>query len=251
MIPPQNPVGEYTPEPDPTPQRRAERIAEIERLPVEARAAVAGLTPPQLDTKYRNWTVRQIIHHLADSQMNAFIRFRLALTEDTPTIKPYDESRWAELPDMKAADVQLSLSLLGALHARWVLLLRSMTDADFDRAYHHPEFQKTYRLADVLGIYAHHGRHHTAQIRWLRKENGGDARERLKCRDPMPTPHPGRLPGTGWGDRPLSPSSKERGRRVRGEGVARAAPSATYFLVSSLTASTILSASFSLNSPLP
>ncbi|HJZ90200.1 MAG TPA: putative metal-dependent hydrolase [Gemmataceae bacterium] len=172
MTPPPNPAGEYIPEPDPMPQRRAELIAQIERLPADARAAVVGLSPTQLDTRYRNWTVRQIIHHLADSHLNAFIRFRLALTEDTPTIKPYDESKWAELPDMKAADVDLSLRLLEGLHARWVLLLRAMTDADFAREYHHPEYRKTYRLAEVLGMYAHHGRHHTGQIQWLRQSNG-------------------------------------------------------------------------------
>jgi uncharacterized damage-inducible protein DinB len=172
MTPPKNPAGEYTPEPDPTPQRRAELIAQIERLPADARAAVAGLSATQLDTKYRNWTVRQIVHHLADSHMNAFVRFRLALTEDTPTIKPYDESKWAELPDMTGADVELSLRLLEALHARWVWLLRAMTEADFAREYHHPEYRKKYRLAEVLGMYAHHGRHHTGQIQWLRRTNG-------------------------------------------------------------------------------
>jgi len=144
-------------------------IAEIEKLPGVARAAVAGLTREQLDTKYRNWTVRQIIHHLADSHMNAFIRFRLALTEETPTVKPYDETRWAELTETRTADVELSLRLLEALHARWAILLRAMSDADFQRSYHHPQYQRTSSLGEVLGLYAHHGRHHTGQIRWLRQ----------------------------------------------------------------------------------
>jgi hypothetical protein len=172
MNPPQSPAGEYVREANPSPARRAELIAEIEKLPAEARQAVAGLTREQLDTKYRNWTVRQIIHHLADSHMHAFVRFRLALTEDTPTIKPYDETRTAELADTRAADVELSLRLLEGLHARWAILLRSMSDADFQRSYHHPEYGETLPLSEVLGSYAHHGRHHVGQIRWLRQAKG-------------------------------------------------------------------------------
>ena len=172
MTPPQSPAGEYTPEPDPSPARRAELIAEVERLPGALREAVAGLSAAQLDTKYRNWTVRQIVHHLADSHMHAFIRFRLALTEDTPTVKPYDETRTAELLDTRTADVELSLRLLDALHARWTHLLRSMSDADFARAYHHPQYDRTFRLVEALGSYAHHGRHHVGQIRWLRQAGG-------------------------------------------------------------------------------
>jgi hypothetical protein len=172
MSPPQSPAGEYVAEPNPSPARRAELIAEIEQLPAVARAAVAGLSREQLDTKYRNWTVRQILHHLTDSHINAFVRFRLALTEETPTIKPYDESRWAELADTKGADVELSLRLMDALHGRWVILLRGMSDADFARSYHHPQYDKTFRLGEVLGMYAHHGRHHTGQIRWLRQNRG-------------------------------------------------------------------------------
>jgi hypothetical protein len=122
-----------------------------------------------LETKYRNWTIRQIIHHLADSHVNAYVRFRLALTEDAPKIKPYDETRWAELPDAKSEDVELSLRLLEAIHARWARLLHAMSDADFSRAYKHPEFNATYKLSEALGSYAHHGRHHVGQIRWRRK----------------------------------------------------------------------------------
>jgi uncharacterized damage-inducible protein DinB len=172
MNPPQSPAGEYVAEPKPSAARRAELIAEIEKLPAVARAAVAGLSREQLDTKYRNWTVRQILHHLADSHINAFIRFRLALTEETPTVKPYDESRWAELADTKGADVELSLRLMDALHGRWVILLRGMSEADFARSYHQPQYGKTYRLDEVLGMYAHHGRHHTGQVTWLRQDRG-------------------------------------------------------------------------------
>jgi hypothetical protein len=167
MSPPNFPAGPYTSELNPSPARRTELIAEIERLPTRIQELVAGLSAKQLDTPYKNWTVRQIVHHLADSHMNAFIRFRVALTEDRPTIKPYDETRWAELPDTKTADVDLSVKLLEALHARWAILLRSMRDADFERSYYHPEYKKEFRLAEAVGLYAHHCRHHPAQIAWL------------------------------------------------------------------------------------
>lgn len=172
MTPPDAPAGEYMPEPAPTPARRAELIAEVADLPATVRGLVAGLSADRLETPYKKWTVRQIVHHLADSHMNAVIRFRWTLTEDTPTIKPYDETRWTELADTKAADIGLSLALLGALHARWVYLMRAMADADWARAYFHPEYKKTFRLAEVLGLYAHHGRHHAGQIDWLRRANG-------------------------------------------------------------------------------
>jgi DinB superfamily len=168
MMPPDFPAGTYAPEPNPTSARRAELIAEIERLPARVHELIAGLNAVQIGSRYKNWTVRQIVHHLADSHMNAFVRFRLTLTEEKPTIKPYDETRWAELPDTKTADAMLSVRLLEALHARWALLLRAMSDADFERSYLHPEYQKEFRLAEALGLYAHHCRHHTAQIAWVR-----------------------------------------------------------------------------------
>jgi len=167
MTPPDFPAGEYVAEPNPPRQRRAELIAEVGRLPARVNQLVADLSAAQLDRRYKKWTVRQIVHHLADSHMNAFVRFRLTLTEDRPTIKPYDETRWAELLDTRTADVSLSLKLLDALHARWVLLMRSMPDADWERSYVHPEYQKEFRLAEALGLYANHGRHHSAQIEWL------------------------------------------------------------------------------------
>ena len=171
MTPPDFPAGAYTPETDPTPARRAEMINEIEQLPTRVKELVGDLDSARLDIRYRNWSVRQIVHHLADSHMNALVRFRLALTEDNPTIKPYDETRWSELPESKAADVMLSVRLLEALHARWVLLLQSMSEADFERTYIHPEYQKTFPLAEVLGMYAHHCRHHCAQIAWVLERN--------------------------------------------------------------------------------
>ncbi len=111
MTPPANPAGEYVPEPTPSAARRAEFIAEIEQFPAKLRALVAGLTPAQLDTKYKNWTVRQLVHHLAESHINGFIRWRLALTEDAPTIKPYDESKCSELADSRTADIEQTIQL--------------------------------------------------------------------------------------------------------------------------------------------
>jgi hypothetical protein len=170
MNAPEFPAGPYEAEPHLTGERRGELIDEIGRLPGRVRELVAGLGTAHLDTKYKNWTIRQIVHHLADSHMNALVRFRLALTEDRPTIKPYDETRWAELSDAKSGDVRLSIELLEALHARWVALLRAMSEADFERTYFHPEHQKEFRLMEVLGVYAHHCRHHLGQIAWLLKK---------------------------------------------------------------------------------
>ena len=148
-------------------------IDDIELAPGTLRAAVAGLTPEQLDTPYRQggWTVRQVVHHLADSHINSIVRFKLALTEQTPTIRPYEEARWARLPDARLP-IGVSLALLDALHERWVVLLRSLTPDDFaSRAYDHPEGGLT-PLRAALGLYAWHGKHHTAHIAGLRQRNG-------------------------------------------------------------------------------
>jgi uncharacterized damage-inducible protein DinB len=168
------PVGRYSPEGELTPARRKELIDEIEGLPAKLRAAVSDLSSTQLDTPYRpgGWTVRQVIHHLPDSHMNAYIRFKLALTEDTPTIKPYEEAAWAELADNRTTPAEVSLTLLEALHRRWVDLLRSMGDADFGRTFMHPEQNRTLRLEQVLGLYAWHGRHHLGHITGLAERMG-------------------------------------------------------------------------------
>ena len=136
-------------------------------------AAVAGLDDRQLDTPYRpgGWTVRQVVHHYADSHANSYVRFRLALTEDAPVIKPYDEQRWAELPDAKSAPISVSLTLLSALHQRWVLLLRSLDDQTFARTFIHPELGEM-RLDKTLGLYAWHCHHHVAHITNLRARQG-------------------------------------------------------------------------------
>lgn len=155
----------------------AERGAMVDAIaatPANLRAAVRGLTDRQLDTPYRpgGWTVRQVVHHVPDSHLNAYCRFKLALTEDVPTVKPYDEAKWAELIDGKSALVAESLTLLEALHARWVLLLRAMRPDDFRRKLNHPEWDSPPFLDDMLAMYAWHGRHHTAHITELRKREG-------------------------------------------------------------------------------
>jgi uncharacterized damage-inducible protein DinB len=169
---PQNPAGPFEPEGDYGPDRRQHFVQTIADAPARLREAVAGLSGEQLDTRYRNWTVRQIVHHLADSHANAYVRFKWALTEDHPLIKAYDETRWAALDDSRTGDVAVPLALLDALHARWVLLLGAMTDEQFRRTYLHPETGKTVSLNAALCSYAWHGRHHTAQITWLRQKHG-------------------------------------------------------------------------------
>ena len=153
---------------------RAAMIDQIAQAPASFRTAVKGLNEKQLDTSYRpgGWTVRQVVHHVADSHMNAYCRFKLALTEDVPTIKAYNEAKWAELVDGRSALVADSLSLLEALHARWVMLLRSMQPADFNRLLNHPEWKAPGSIDVLLALYAWHSRHHCAHITELRKRQG-------------------------------------------------------------------------------
>ncbi|MBM3265955.1 MAG: putative metal-dependent hydrolase, partial [candidate division Zixibacteria bacterium] len=133
------PIGPFTYDHDITKGERTRLIDEIADAPRNLRIAVEGLSPEQLDTPYRpgGWTLRQVVHHLPDSHLNSYTRFKLALTEDHPTIRPYFEARWAELEDGRTAPMKLSLALLDALHRRWVVLLRSMTDTDFSRTFYH------------------------------------------------------------------------------------------------------------------
>jgi hypothetical protein len=153
--------------------QRRRAIDVIASAPAKLRAAVTGLTDAQLDTPYRpgGWTVRQVTHHLADSHMNAYVRFKLALTEDEPTIKPYDEARWAELADARQMPVETSLVLLERLHDRWVVLLRSMSAQDFARRLRHPE-TGVQRLDQVLALYEWHAKHHVAHVSSLRERMG-------------------------------------------------------------------------------
>ncbi|HEU0077220.1 MAG TPA: putative metal-dependent hydrolase, partial [Longimicrobiaceae bacterium] len=146
---------------------------QIADTPARLRAAVEGLSPEQLDTPYRpgGWTVRQLVHHLPDSHMNAYTRLKLALTEDEPTIKPYDEAAWALLEDSRSTPPEVSLTLLETLHDRWVRLMRALGPADFARTLRHPEMG-TMRVDALVGLYAWHGRHHVAHITGLRERMG-------------------------------------------------------------------------------
>jgi hypothetical protein len=166
------PIGNFDRVESLTPDQRGEHIEAIAAAPARLSVAVSGLKPEQLDTPYRpgGWTVRQVAHHVPDSHMNAYIRFKLALTEDEPTIKPYREDRWAELADAKAP-IEPSLALLENLHKRWVLLLRSLTPRDWARKMRHPELG-VLTLDQTLAIYGWHGRHHVAHITSLRERNG-------------------------------------------------------------------------------
>ena len=164
------PIGKYRPPVEIDRVQRAEWIQSIDALPGELSIAVSGFSGSQLDTPYRDggWTVRQLVHHVADSHMNSQIRFRLALTEDVPLIKAYDEKLWAELADVKAEPVEISLRLLAGLHARWTALLRCMRDSDYQRRLRHPESGEL-ALDWLLGLYAWHGSHHVAHISGLKK----------------------------------------------------------------------------------
>ena len=170
---PRYPIGKYEMPAQVTLELRAGAILEIASTPQRVRAAVKGLNDAQLDTPYREggWTVRQVVHHIPDSHMNAYIRWRLALTETEPTIKPYEESAWAKLEDAAHAPVEVSLRLLEPLHERWVRLLHSVKPEEFGRTFRHPDFGV--RTLDwMLFLYAWHGKHHTAHITELRKQRG-------------------------------------------------------------------------------
>ncbi|HEV2851163.1 MAG TPA: putative metal-dependent hydrolase [Thermoanaerobaculia bacterium] len=167
------PVGKARMEPQLTDEERREMIDQIEQAPARLRAAVEGLTAEQLDTPYRpeGWTVRQVAHHVPDSHLNAYIRFKLALTEEEPPVKTYEEALWAKLPDTASVPVEVSLVLLESLHRRWVAVLRSMSAGDFERTLRHPDFG-VINLNQLLGMYSWHGRHHVAHVTGLRERMG-------------------------------------------------------------------------------
>lgn len=159
------PIGRFQPRTGLTASEVGALIDDLARLPGDLRRAVATLSEQQLDTPYRprGWTVRQVVHHLPDSHLNSYVRFKLALTEEAPTIRPYDEAAWAELPDGRGADVEGSLLLLEAVHRRWVSLLRALEPAEFTRTFRHPE-AGVVTLERALQLYAWHGRHHLAHV---------------------------------------------------------------------------------------
>lgn len=167
------PIGRFAAPAAYTPGARDTYIETIARTPGDLRAALRGLSPAQLEEPYRpgGWTVRQVVHHVPDSHLNAYVRFKLALTEDAPTIKPYDEARWAELEDSRSTPIEVSLSLLEAVHDRWVRILRAMSADDFAREYTHPEMGKR-PLDFMLALYAWHGPHHVAHVTALRARKG-------------------------------------------------------------------------------
>jgi uncharacterized damage-inducible protein DinB len=173
MDDPRYPVGRYKAPPEVSPEQRREWIAQIAEAPARLRAAVEGLDEGQLDTPYRDggWTVRQVVHHVPESHMNAYVRFKLALTEDSPVIKTYEEAEWAALDDVRQTPIELSLTLLDALHARWLTVLDSLDESQWQRTFRHSEWGAI-RIDQTLGLYAWHGRHHVAHVTGLRERRG-------------------------------------------------------------------------------
>jgi len=160
------PIGEFSPLESYTTEQLNSYINDIEILPSQLRNEVEGLSEEQLETTYRpdGWTIRQVVHHIPDSHMNAFIRFKLTLTEDNPTIKPYFEDRWANLSDAKMTP-EISLNLVEGVHGRWVNILRNMSMVDFERKYTHPEYKKVFTLKEAVHMYSWHGKHHLSHIK--------------------------------------------------------------------------------------
>ena len=167
------PVGDFAIDPDVTPSKRRRWLAQMEEMPQALAAAVSGLDERQLDTPYREdgWTPRQVVHHLADAHMNGFVRFKLALTEDAPKVKTYEEALWGETADAREAPVELSLRLLAALHERWLILLRSLSEEQFRCAFSHPD-RGLMTMDKAIQLYAWHGLHHAGQIMGLRSRRG-------------------------------------------------------------------------------
>ncbi len=166
------PIGEFDKSIEPTPEMLAENIRAIRELPQKLREAVAGLTDEQLETHYRpgGWTIRQTVHHVADSHINSICRLKLALTEENPTIRPYFEDRWAEREDYRLP-LEVSLQILEGIHLRWTTLLDSLTGEEFQRTFTHPD-TGVWTIEQFVALYAWHGRHHTAHITSLRARQG-------------------------------------------------------------------------------
>ena len=173
MSDPRYPIGKFSYTGPLTETQKQQYLDDIEQTPARLRAALRGLSDPQLNTPYRDggWTLRQLAHHVPDSHMNSYIRCKLALTEDGPTIKPYLENLWAELPEARQAPIEVSLALLDSLHQRWMLMLRELTDQEWKRNFVHPELGPM-SLEKNLVLYSWHGRHHVAHVTSLREKMG-------------------------------------------------------------------------------
>jgi hypothetical protein len=167
------PIGKYMPQ-EYSDELKEQRLADIRFLPNAVESAVSNLDEQHLQTPYRDggWTVHQLVHHIADSHMNAYLRFKQGFTEENPTIKPYDENVWANLSDVKNLPINISITLLYSLHARWYEFLKNFPEADWQRTLFHPEHKKQFTLWHMLGLYAWHSRHHVAHITALRERNG-------------------------------------------------------------------------------
>ena len=170
---PRYPIGRFDRNINITREMRSDFIKTIETLPSQLKKEVENLSPQQLDTPYRDggWTIRQVVHHIPDSHINSYVRFKLALTEDNPQIKTYEESLWAELPDTFNTPIEISLQLLDSVHKRWAILLRSLTDEQFEKTFQHPEWGNI-TLEKTLALYAWHSKHHLAHITELKKKMG-------------------------------------------------------------------------------
>jgi uncharacterized damage-inducible protein DinB len=173
MSDPRYPIGKFSYSGPLSPEQKQQYLTDIAQTPGRLRAVVRELSDQQLDTPYRDggWTPRQVVHHVADSHMNSYIRFKLALTEEDPIIKPYLEDRWAELPEAKHAPIEVSLALIDSLHQRWMLMLSELTDEDWKRAFRHPAMGPM-SLEKSLALYSWHGRHHVAHVSSLREKMG-------------------------------------------------------------------------------
>lgn len=169
------PMGTFDLPADTSADARVKWVVDVASLPQQIREATVGLSDEQLDTPYRDggWTLRQVVHHVADSHMNAYVRFKLAATEDNPTIRPYEEHLWAELPEAKNEPIEMSLQLIETIHYRWVRHMKNMTaDSDWARTFFHPGSQKTLPLSIIVAMYSWHGRHHLAHITTTKERLG-------------------------------------------------------------------------------
>ncbi|MEO8380174.1 MAG: YfiT family bacillithiol transferase [Acidobacteriota bacterium] len=174
MIDPSYPIGKFQRRESLQPEERRDLIDEIAAAPAHLREAVRGLSESQLDTPYREggWTVRQVVHHVPESHLNAYCRLKLALTEEVPTIRPYDEAAWAATAEVNSTPIEASLTLLESLHVRWTILFRALSEEDFQRTFRHPEHAGTPTIDWLVALYAWHGRHHVAHITSLRERMG-------------------------------------------------------------------------------